>query len=285
MVGLKLHNDYQVPCRWAELDGKRFIKAAAALALFEQGKIDFNELRLRIVAAVLLLNLKKTKVSETLYENLFRISESLDFYEITEDDGRRTLDAKVVMSENMLPKVGDYRGYLFSIRDGVVDTDITAERYIDAISLLTHYSRTQSPEAIDKLVATLYSRAPYSAENVRKVKLREFSIEKKLAIYVNFRGILEWIQRLPKYDILFHTTSPTSDGPALIGPEGTMYQLSKAGFGSVEEIGRLPLFSYLDIQLAVTCSGIREMHGMKMKITEICDRTHLTAAQIATVLR
>ena len=253
MVGLKLHNDYQVPCRWAELDGKRFVKAAAALALFEQGKIDFNELRLRIVAAVLLLNLKKIKVSETLYENLFRISESLDFYEITEDDGRRTLDAKVVMSENMLPKVGDYRGYLFSIRDGVVDTD--------------------------------YSRAPYSAENVRKVKLREFSIEKKLAIYVNFRGILEWIQRLPKYDILFHTTSRTSDGPALIGPEGTMYQLSKAGFGSVEEIGRLPLFSYLDIQLAVTCSGIREMHGMKMKITEICDRTHLTAAQIATVLR
>lgn len=285
MLTIELKSRYNVPCRWSELDRKQFTAAASAMLAFESGKIDFDSLRLRIVEAAMGLNLKRMKVSDELCENLFRISENLDFYRIGESDGRRTLEADIVLHENKLPKIGKWRGYIFSLKEGVVDTNLTAERYVDAISLLSHYSKTRSSEALDRLAATLYCPEPYSAENARKVNAGNFPQDVKAAVLLNFRGILEWIQRLPKYDIIFHTVQPTNKAVSLVGPEGTIYRLSKSGFGSVEEIGRLPLFSYLDIQLTVTCNSIREMHGMKMSITEICDRVHLTPAQVATVLQ
>lgn len=285
MLTVELKSRYDVPCRWSELGRKQFTAAAAAMLAFESGKIDFDSLRLKIVEAAMGLNLKRIKVSDELCENLFRISENLNFYRISESEGRRTLEADIVLHENKIPKVGKWRGYIFNLKGGVVDTDLTAERYVDAISLLSHYSRTGASEALDRLAATLYCSHPYSAENARKVNVKNFPKDVKAAILLNFRGILEWIQRLPKYDILFHAIQSTNKAAPLVGPEGTIYRLSKSGFGSVEEIGRLPLFSYLDIQLTVTCNSIREMHGMKMSITEICDRVHLTPAQVATVLQ
>lgn len=285
MLTVELKSRYNVPCRWSELDRKQFTAAASAMLAFESGKIDFDSLRLRIVEAAMGLNFKRLKVSDELCENLFRISENLDFYRIGESDGRRTLEADIVLHENKLPKIGKWRGYIFCLKEGVVDTNLTAERYVDAISLLSHYSRTRSSEALDRLAATLYCTEPYSAENARKVNAGDFPPDVKAAVLLNFRGVLEWIQRLPKYDILFHTVQSANKAAPLVGPEGTIYRLSKSGFGSVEEIGRLPLFSYLDIQLTVTCNSIREMHGMKMSVTEICDRVHLTPAQVATVLQ
>ena len=285
MLTVELKSRYDVPCRWSELSRKQFTAAASAMLSFENGEIDYDGLRLKIVGTAMGLNLNRLKVTNELCENLFRISENLDYYRIVESDGRRTLEADIILHENKIPKVGRWRGYIFSLNGGVVDTDLTAERYVDTISLLTHYSRTKSAEALDRLVATLYCPAPYSAENARKVNVKSFSKEVKAAVILNFRGVLEWIQRLPKYDIIFHTVQSAGKAAPIVGPEGTIYRLSKSGFGSVEEIGRLPLFSYLDIQLTLTCNSIREMHGMKMSITEICDRTHLTPAQVATVLQ
>lgn len=285
MLTVELKSRYDVPCRWSELNSKQFTAAASAMLAFEKGEIDFDGLRLKIVETAMGLNPKRLKISDELCENLFRISENLDFYRIGESDGRRTLEAEIVLHENKLPKIGKWHGYIFRLNEGVVDTNLTAERYIDAISLLLHYYKTRATEALDRLAATLYCPEPYSAANTRKVNARKFPKEIKAAVLLNFRGILEWIQRIPKYDILFHTVQSVNKTAPLVGPEGAIYRLSKSGFGSVEEVGRLPLFSYLDIQLTVTCNSIREMHGMKMSITEICDRAHLTPAQVATVLQ
>lgn len=284
MIGVTLKKSYDVPCRWAELDRKAFIRIASAAAKFERGEMDYNTLRMHTVAAALGLRMRRLRSSEDLCENFFRLSEALDFYEVIDDGDSKVLDVRIVLSEQKIPKIGRYTGYIFTRRGGVVDTDMTAEKYIDALSLMSMYSETGSQDALDKLVAVLYSGNPYTSERARLVKTDKIPQDVKYAVYFNFRGILEWIQRIPKYDMIFHTTSSSRGKKPLLGPEASLYSLSKSGFGTVEEIGRMPLFSYLDIQLAVTMQGVRELKSLKVPIPEICDRMNLTVQQISTVL-
>lgn len=283
MITLKLRKSRQVPNRWHELDEAQFVRLSGAIADFEAGVTTFEQFKVMTVAAILDLKINKLKMTDTLFENLFRISEQLDFpYRILEKEDRKEVEFRICVNRQMMPKVKQNKGYVFTVDSGMIETSIVSEQYVDAISVMKLYSSDRSDQALDMLVKVLYCPLPYSKENLQKVKLHQFTREQKLAAYYNFRGLLEWIRRIDKYDIIFNSAEDRP-GRSPLGMEGSLYSLSKAGYGVFRDICKLDLFTYLDLLLSMTIESIHSLKGCGLKPTEIAEKLNLTVGQISSV--
>lgn len=285
MITLHLKKDWQVPTRWNELDADRFCRLCRVIGHFETGVTDFNQFRIETVAALLKVNLNKTAMTDTLAENFFRISEQLTFpYTIEEKEDRREVRFDIVLDRQLLPKLNRCRGYEFVCSASMVDTSLTAEQYVDALSLMQLYGARRDERVLDRLVSVLYAGEPYGKKTAAAVKARGIRHDKKLAVYYNFRGILEWIRRLPKYDIIFHHSGGGDGRNSPMGLEGSLYSMAKSGYGDYRHICRLNLFNYLDLLLAQTIESIRQLKGCGMKPTEIAEKLNLEVEQVTTAL-
>lgn len=272
MVTVKLDREYQIPTRWDELtpkDGDRFVSLCAAMHDAETGKDSFDEFRCRVVFALLGLDMAKVKdITPEFEENVFRLTELVTFpWRTSTKDGVITFDMDVILRRNLLPKIGGRKGYVFSItQGGVTDCDITAEQYIDTVQLLQVFSRNSSMESLSRLCDTLYGQGAG----------KDFSDAEKLAVYYNIRGILEWIKLLPDYALIFRGSSRPSTAPASpLGLSGSIFQLVKAGYGSLEDIRGLDLFSYLGLLVQMTVDSINAMKAQRVKPVDTADRLHL----------
>ncbi len=283
MITLKLRKTRQVPNRWHELDEAQFVRLSGAIADFEAGVTTFEQFKVMTVAAILDLKVNRLKMTDTLFENLFRISEQLDFpYRILEKDDCKEVEFRICVNRQMVPKVKQNKGYVFTVDSGMIETSIVSEQYVDALSVMKLYSSDHSEQALDMLVKVLYCPLPYSKENMQKVKLHQFTREQKLAAYYNFRGLLEWIRRIDKYDIIFNSAEDRP-GRSPLGMEGSLYSLSKAGYGVFRDICKLDLFTYLDLLLSMTIESIHSLKGCGLKPTEIAEKLNLTVGQISSV--
>lgn len=284
MITLKLRKQRQVPNRWQELNEEQFVRMSGAIADFESGLTTFEQFKVMTVAAILDLKVNKLKMTDTLFENLFRISEQLDFpYRIHEKEDRKEVEFRICVNRQMLPEVKQNKGYVFNVDSGMIETSIVSEQYVDAISVMKLYSSDHSEQVLDMLVKVLYCPLPYSKENMQKVKLHQFTREQKLAAYYNFRGLLEWIRKIEKYDILFNSAE-NRPGKSPLGMEGSLYSLSKAGYGVYRDICVLDLFTYLDLLLSMTIESIHSLKSCGLKPTEIADKLNLTVGQISSVV-
>lgn len=283
MITLKLKKSRQVPNRWHELNEDQFARLAGVIADFEAGTTNFEQFKFMTVAAILDLKVDRLKMTDTLFENLFRISEQLDFpYTIHEKEDHKEVEFKICINRQMQPKVKQNKGYVFTVNSGMIETSIVSEQYVDAISVMKLYASDHSEQALDMLVKILYCPLPYSKENMRKVKLHQFTRNQKLAAYYNFRGLLEWIKRIDKYDIIFNSAED-KPGKSPIGMEGSLYSLSKAGYGVFRDICKIDLFTYLDLLLSQTIESIHTLKGCGLKPTEIAEKLNLTVGQISSV--
>ncbi len=147
---------YAIPTRWSELNQIQFMGVSEAMERFESGNCDFEEFKIMTTVAILQLNTKRMRPTDALYENLFRISEKLDFpYTIEEKHDSREVSLRVILDRQILPQIYDYQGYEFSCRNGMAETSMSAERYVDAISLMQLYSKKRSDIVLDRLTAVL----------------------------------------------------------------------------------------------------------------------------------
>ena len=284
MITLKLRKTRQVPNRWHELDEAQFVRLSGAIADFEAGVTTFEQFKVMTVAAILDVKVNRLKMTDTLFENLFRISEQLDFpYRILEKEDRKEVEFRICVNRQMMPKVKQNKGYVFTVDSGMIETSIVSEQYVDALSVMKLYSSDHSEQILDMLVKILYCPLPYSKENMQKVKLHQFTREQKLAAYYNFRGLLEWIRRIDKYDIIFNSAEDRP-GRSPLGMEGSLYSLSKAGYGVFRDICKLDLFTYLDLLLSMTIESIHSLKGCGLKPTEIAEKLNLTVGQISSVV-
>lgn len=283
MITLKLRKTRQVPNRWHELDEAQFVRLSGTIADFEAEVTTFEQFKVMTVAAILDVKVNRLKMTDTLFENLFRISEQLDFpYRILEKEDRKEVEFRICVNRQMMPKVKQNKGYVFTVDSGMIETSIVSEQYVDALSVMKLYSSDHSEQALDMLVKVLYCPLPYSKENMQKVKLHQFTREQKLAAYYNFRGLLEWIRRIDKYDIIFNSAEDRP-GRSPLGMEGSLYSLSKAGYGVFRDICKLDLFTYLDLLLSMTIESIHSLKGCGLKPTEIAEKLNLTVGQISSV--
>ena len=260
---------YAIPDRWSELtpaDGGRFIRMAAAMAAFEEG-CSFDEFRTLFTLAALGVR-KVPEITDTLSENIYRLSERLGFaYALQErEDGRTVAEITVVLAENLLPVLHGRKGYRFH-RDpsGKMDCSLTAEQYIDALSLLQAYQATRQRSALLELARVLYPG------------LKETDPDELQAVAYNFRGILAWIRAIPNYALIFSSAPAPGTAPVRnpVGLASSIYTLAKEGYGSIDEVKALPLFGYLDLLLQQSIETIRTLAASRMKPTQIAERLNL----------
>ena len=260
---------WRIPDRWGELtpaDGPRFVAMSSAMASFEEGLITFDEFRVRLTLAAAGIR-KVPEITDTMAENVYRLSELLTYpYRLSErPDGSRVAEIDVVLSENLLPELHRVAGYRFH-RDpsGKMDCSLTAEQYIDALSLLQAHRATRQPSALQDIVRVLYPG------------VKGVTPDEARAVAYNFRGILAWIRSIPSYALIF-ATEETASAPAKnpVGLAASVYTLAKAGYGSIAEVKGLPLFGYLDLLLQQTVESIRTLAASKLTPTKIAERLAL----------
>ncbi len=268
---------YLLPARWSDImDRRQFVAICRALYEFESGRRSFDEFRLDITLAVLNLNPTRTRPTDTLYENLFRISELLDFpYKITENpDVSRTASINIRLEQNLLQEVGGVTGYRYRTDEaGVVDTDLTAAQYVEMLSILPLYSRyIREGKDIIPILNNAIDILYHGAADV--------SDDEKLAIFYNYRGIMATISADPDYEIIFHTEPGTSE-PSPVGPQASIFALSKAGYGDIEKIRALDVYTYLAALVQQTIDSIRALASSGMKAGEIASKLRLSAELVA----
>ena len=265
---------YDLPARWSELTsehGRQFTALCSAMSSFESGEIPFWKFRVLIVAALLNIRFKKLfdKPEGTLYENFYRIAEQIDFpFTLSRAaDGSESAAITILLSRNLLPKIGMHRGYTFDHHaDGELECTLTAEQYIDALALMQAYGAGKQLSSLQSLAETLYP-------GLKGAKTDKDTL---LAVYYNFRGILQYIQSLPSYRLIFATLPSEGGSPANpVGMSGTIYTLAKLGYGDINTVKSLNLFTYLDLLLQQSVDTIKTYVGMKLKPNEIADRMNL----------
>lgn len=286
MITIKLgKHTHFMQTKWSEFtpeDGDKFIELSQAAGDFESGKISYEQLQ--VSAVLILLGLQKATAEDKGYklENIYRLTKYTDtLFPVKRTDEGRYSWADVVFTENLLPEVGKMIGYRFRIHDGgVVDCDITAEQYVDVLGLVEAYGKDFSPFTLTKICQCLYGCHPYDPSKSYDVELH-FREATKMAIYYNIRGILEFIKRIPAYDIIFNGNGKKGKGPeSPLGLTGSIFAIAKAGYGDIESIRRLDMFSYLGILAQMTADTIRTYSANKLKPGEIADRLGLTLEQV-----
>lgn len=291
MIVLTLNDkSYQIPSEWSEIyERKQFISLSSAIFAFECGKIDFEEFKMQLVLSLTGIDIRQIKtVNETLSENIFRLSEFLTFpyniEEIEEDD--ITVSINIMLNNNLLPTIGKRKGYKYiTNKAGIIDTDLNADTYIDAITLLENFSNTLhlgnnenvAWQLLNALLNKLYP--PLSPHYVEENE--SITQEEKIAVYYNFRGILESIRQDKDYDLIFnHPSENSSTSSSPIGQQSSIFMLSKAGYGDVNTVKKLDIFTYLNALTQQTIDSITTLAGTKMKPVKIAEKLNLTVEQV-----
>lgn len=315
---ITVNTKFHIPNQWEELTPTQFCKVGGALHLLEQGKVRFEEFKLLIIYALLDGDPKPQPENEIYCENLFRLSEYITFpYKFVYPDSKfqnfppltqiwlakhlpvdvqdpfhrvaakmeRYVEPDLLLFKQLLPQLPGTKlqGYTFQLTGGVVNTNLTAQQYIDANTVLQMYHQSGDTTFLQQLVKILYCPAPYTGEKAENISLKKVNERDMYAVMYNYKGIVNWISRLEKYDILFNAPAK-KDGKNPLGPNAPLYTLAGKGYGSLIEVGAMPLFSYLDLLLKQTVDAVAQLNSLGKKKSEIAAELNLSIDQINTIL-
>lgn len=268
MITVKLKHTYQVPSRWDDFTPehrKQFISLCCVMDDFERGITDFKQFQICAAFALMCVDMEKIHhPGEVLYENAFRLSEMLTFPYTLQDqeDGSKTVSAHIRLCRNLLPELGGHKGYTLDITPaGVVNCDLTAEKYVDALTLTDLYTRTRKQAVLEDLVRLLYGST------------KDISLFEMTAVYYNFRGFLDWLQSLPQYALIFRHTGKKKAGESPLGLSSSIFTVSKQGYGTLKEIKELDAFSYLGVLVQMSIDSIHQLAAVGLKTGEIIEKT------------
>lgn len=315
---ITVNNKFHIPNQWEELSPSQFCNVGKALRLLEMGEVDFPEFKLLVIYALLEENPKPQPQNDTYCENLFRISEHITFpYKFVYPDEKfqnfpqdirqwlgkhlpadtedpflriaagmdRYVEPDLHFAKQLVPLLPgtNLKGYTFSVTGQVVNTTLTAQQYIDANTMLQQYHSSRDISFLEDLARILYCPAPYNNEKMEKISLKKVGEGELYAVMYNYMAIVNWISALPKYDILFHSPSK-KDGKNPLGPNAPLYTLAGKGYGSLNEVSAMPLFSYLDLLLKQTADAVLQLKSIGKKKGEVASELNLTIEQINTIL-
>lgn len=261
----------RLPMGWDEIspdNAQVFIRLCSCFELFETGTMDFQSFQIGISSALLGINVSKCDTfTEAMGENLYRLNGYLTFpYRIREnEDGSRTASINILLKQNLLKKVKGRTPYRFSVTDdGYVECSVKAEQYVELLELMELYGSSRSDTVLNTLFDTLYP-------GVSKV-----SRAMKVAVYYNLRGILDWIKKIPDFRLIFTPSSrPAAGASSPLGLSSSMFSLSKSGYGTLQEIKELDLFTYLAALVQLNIDGILSLRSAGLGAGEIAEKMNL----------
>jgi len=267
----------QVPSRWSDFTPQLrtvFIDLCGVMDLLERDAITYNQFR--ALSTIALLGVDRDKVShkeekqDIFFENIFRLSDLLTFTHTLRpaDKEGQVVALTISLCSQLLPTLEQkdgkiIEGYRMGLSpEGIVECTITAEQYTDALGLVEMYSKTRTESSLRNLTRILYPSAD----------LTQIHEKDMIAVYYNFRGILEWVRNLPQYQVLFVSTGKPKGTPTPLGAGGSIFALAKSGYGTLREIRELDMFSYLSALVQMSADSIRQLASAGLKASAISDK-------------
>ncbi|HIZ85926.1 MAG TPA: hypothetical protein IAC04_05510 [Candidatus Coprenecus stercoravium] len=313
-------NDKEFPSRWEELSPEQWLGVVGAMLEFGSRQCDFASFQIKLLEAIV-GKLPQDPSNPVLCENIFRLQEVFcwpyvyaykdprydKLSERTKEMLRHHLPSQLDQSDpevriassfetrvdfdlcfpaQLLPHLPSdpaLTGYRFSCRGTLASTDMTARQYVAAMGLLEAFS--PDAEYLDEILSSLLC-VLYSGEDVDMEQYHggRIPLTEKVAVMYNFRAVNEWVSRLPKYDLLFNRSAARKGSRSPLGMEGSLYALSEKGYGDIDKVGGMNLFTYLDVLLKQTMDSVRSLHSCKMKPHEIAGELSLSVEQVLNII-
>lgn len=291
MLTIETHTSHKIaelPDKWSELSPDHFAMVSGLMKKLSEGQTDIESFRIELALKLLNFVSKGWPISpeeeSRITENIYRVSEKLTFPLKKVKDN--TYDLNLNLGRNLYPVIKTkgltLYGPTFSIDEkGILDTDMRAEEFCDAYGYST-------AGAIDEMICALYrpSRDKYfDHDNLKNLEaVRALAPEVKQAIVYFFQYVLEYFHDSEFYGIIFQNDSKQRADKLHFGMNATIYNLSKAGHGSNEEVGRMVVTKFFDLMAKNIIDMVNELSGMKMEAAEIVEKTGIPLNVIMKII-
>lgn len=190
---------------------------------------------------------------------------------------KRSYAPDLLIRRQLLPELRVSRrqklkGYLFDCCR-IPETNITAEQFIDANQAYEAFEESRDPAYLDLLTAILYCH-PYSSDKARALveQVESVSIEFKNAALLNYLGILNYLFRETQYSVLFSQSGSKTKKKNRLGMSAILFSMSEKGYGSLQEVAGLNLFTFLDLIYKNISDAISECLSLEMSKDEISEK-------------
>ncbi len=164
------------------------------------------------------------------------------------------------------------KGYSFDCCR-IPETNMTAEQFIDANQAYEAFEESRDLAYLDLLTAILYCN-PYTSEKARALTelIQSISIELKNAVLLNFLGILNYLFRETQYSVLFSQSGSKNKKKNRLGISAILFSMSEKGYGSLQEVAGLNLFTFLDLIYKNISDAVNECLSLEMSKEEISEK-------------
>lgn len=313
-------NNASFPTAWEELNPVQFVTAICILLEFKAEKFGIRELQLRLFTELSNINSRRIlrKDYEWFEKEIFKNLDKMNFcLKFVYDDHRfknldpkmqarlkkinpetikgepeaaiaskfkRSIEIDAVICRQLIPNlfVGLKRipGYRFEKHGDIVETSITAEQYIDALTIISLTAQEKTEEYIDLLISTLYCPGKYSSAEAKANMglFRKLNPAIKYAILFNFESILSWFTNETKYGILFRKGKKSDK--ASLGFNSVIYSMIEKGYGNIKEVSELNLIDFMELMYKNLVDSITQLHESKVEKSEIAKKLSLTIDQV-----
>lgn len=255
-----------IPGSFDEMRQEDMIVFAHLYLEFQKGTIDLAKLKTEMVLQFLGVRMVKWRFEllsaeekNRIYENVYLISEKLDFFfKEEQNDGKINLKVNFPWTNNLIPVYDHFRG------PEKLMSDITFLEYKNAHVAASEYLQSKDENDLNWLVATLYRRhklfwmpkPKYDEYKVKKfaerVAIWPFSV--KYAILLNFLAWEEYIRtgtftidgNQISFSLLFEKSKDSESDDAGTGLTGLLFSLAETGvFGNVKATSEQNIYDVL----------------------------------------
>lgn len=214
------------------------------------------------------------------------------------------------LGKNLLPqvqtgKIGSFpnvvlTGPRFDTTDGDIETNLSAEQYLDASEYFNTYSATRKTKYLDAFIGCLYQPAKNTdLENEgcsfpswgemsegQRGSIPNLSNKKtKDAIVLLFMFIQQTFLNDPLFKVLF-SSAETAGGTVAklnLGASEAIYQVVEQGYGSLEEVKAMNIRDFFNTQVMILKKNVAQLRALDKKPGEIA-RTMNLDIEIVTQL-
>lgn len=270
----------QLPEDWNDLRPADRLTAFGWLLEMLEGRMTPFEWQLRLLLLITGYRPSRRKRTpeqqDNIQTNLIRLAEQLDFAFSVDDDNHIRLNA--MMRDCPVKANAQFH------RDRIIDTNITARQYADALDLLRLIRNADNTDDADfyrlRLCRLLGAELPPKQADV---------IPRFVELW--FTGVAQFFALHPVYRVLFPTNNSTnstafnnstdSSDQIDLGMQEVILYLKTQGFADAD---RMLLPEFFDAQLKLLQDNLRDAKAQGLTIADLMQRTSLSAADINRLL-
>ena len=195
-----------------------------------------------------------------------------------------------VFAAQLIPQIivdkETFQGYKLVLNGQILSTSITAQQYIDANTIIEEFFNSNDFDLLNKLIAILYFPGIYEPDRLNEFELifRNINPVIKQGVLLNFNALTQFLALRTKYGIMWTSIKKEKTPDITIGLNDTIYSLSKLGYGSVDELSRINLMTFLNLSLKNIIDTVNSLHENEVSIIEISNKTGLPVTSIQKLI-